>query len=98
MTWMIPGFLTLLGFAALALSQKKHHKAVMRAFPTSGRVRAWQATGWCALLFSTAWCIQTFGIGYGLVVETALLNVAGVIVALTLTYRYGGPSSSSRTE
>jgi hypothetical protein len=95
MSWIVPGLLTLAGFAALALSQRKHHKAVTGVIPTLRRIRAYQATGWLALVLATAWCVRTFGIGYGLVVETALLNAAGVVVALTLTYRYGRPSSAS---
>jgi hypothetical protein len=89
MSWIIPTLLTLAGFAAIALSMKKHHKAVAGVFPSPGRVRALQVGGWLALVLATAWCIFVFGVGYGLVVETALLNVAGVAVALTLTYGFG---------
>jgi Protein of unknown function (DUF3325) len=89
MTWIIPALLTLAGFSALALSQKKHHKAIMGVHPALGRIRTLQATGWLAPALATAWCVWSFGIGYGLVVETALLNLAGVVVALTLTYRFG---------
>jgi Protein of unknown function (DUF3325) len=89
MTWIVPALLTLAGFAALALSLKKHHKAVFDTFPSASRTLALRVAGWLALIAATDWCIRSFGTGYGLVVETALLNLAGVAVALTLTYRYG---------
>jgi hypothetical protein len=94
MTWIVPAALTLLGFAAIALSIKKHHKAVLGTFPERRRVWALRVLGWAALVGATAWCIRAFGIGYGLVVETALLNAAGVVVALTLTYRFGEAANS----
>jgi hypothetical protein len=90
MTWIIPALLTLAGFATLALSQKKHHKAVLGGFPSLGRIRALRAIGWLALALATVWCVRSFGVGYGLVVQTALLNAVGVIVAVTLTYRFSG--------
>jgi hypothetical protein len=88
MSWIVPGLLTLAGFAALALSQKKHHMAAFGTFPAPDRTWLLRAVGWLSLTLATAWCIRTFGIGYGLVVETAMLTAAGVIVTLTLTYRY----------
>lgn len=94
MTWIVPALLTLAGFAALALSQKKHHRAVTGRFPSLARVRALQAGGWAALVLATVWCVRAFGTGYGLVVETALLNAAGVTVALTLAYAYGEDARS----
>jgi membrane-associated phospholipid phosphatase len=87
MNWIVPAILTLTGFAALALSQTKHHKTLRGTAPAPGRVRWLQAIGWACLASSTAWCVNRFGAGYGLVVETALLNAAGVTIALTLAYR-----------
>lgn len=89
MTWIASALLTLAGFVSLSLSMKKHHKAVVGEFPTAARIRSLRFGGWLGLILATGLCIVGFGTGYGLVVQTALLNVAGVIVSLTLAYRFG---------
>lgn len=73
--------LCLAGFAGTALAKGPHHRAAFGEEPTPGRRRALRASG--SLAFAAAVGITTlhFGVGYGLVVVAAQLNIAGLVVA-----------------
>ena len=86
MIWTVSFLLTFAGFWLLALSQSRHHRTLFGTAPVPGRTKLFRATGCALLIAATALCIRAFSIGYGLVAITAILNLAGITVALMLTY------------
>ena len=85
--------LALAGFAALALSMKKHHRDLFGAPPPRGRAMAFQAAGWTLLALSIMPCVIESGWSVGLVLWFGLLTVAALVVALSMTY---GPRGTFR--
>ena len=91
MTWVLGFALTQAGLLLLALSQAKHGRAVLGGAPPARRRAAFRAAGWGLLLAARAVCVRGFGWFYGLVAATALLNAAGLLLALWLAYRHDLP-------
>jgi hypothetical protein len=94
--WLLAFALSLAGLGALALSQAKHHRELTGLALSPARRRALRIAGWTALAVATASCLHSFGVGYGLVVETALLNASGIVLTLALAYAGGGSRNSRR--
>lgn len=87
MTWMIGFVLIQTGLVLLALSQPKHGRSVLGAALPGPRQTAFRVAGWALLLAAAVACVKGHGWFYGLVAATALLNAAGLLLALWLAYR-----------
>ena len=83
--------LALAGFAALALSQKKHHRTAFagarRGLLARLSPQQHALIGWVLVAAATVWYCIAYQIGYGLTVLAAALTVAGWIVAVLLNVR-----------
>ncbi len=78
--------LALLGLALLAVSQAKHYRDLFGTSLSVGRGRALRATGWPLLAASLAGMIAAQGLAIGIVLWTGLINVAALIVGLSIAY------------
>jgi hypothetical protein len=87
MTATLFAILALLAFAALALSQPKHHRNLTGKPASPSRRAALHVTGWVALAGALALAIHDHGLGYGLVLLSGALMVSGWIVAMILAVR-----------
>lgn len=79
--------LALIGFAALALSMRKHHCDVFGVVPSRWRALALRFVGWTLLGSSLAACVAASGRATGPVLWFGVLTVAAVLVVLSLACR-----------
>lgn len=86
MSGIVAFLLCFVGFTCLALAKGPHHRAVFGTDPLPSRSRTLRAAGALAMVGATALAMWAFGPPYGLVVMAALLNAAGLIVALLLAW------------
>ena len=79
--------LAIAGFAALALAMRQHHRDLFGKPPSVKRAAALRGAGGIGLILSLALCVICADGPVGLVSWFGLLTVAGLAVALWLTYR-----------
>jgi hypothetical protein len=77
------------GFAALALSLDRHHRAVFRTPAPRRRVAGLRAAGWSGLGLSFAAAIAAAGWSFGPVQWIGSLTGAALAVVTLITYRPG---------
>ncbi len=91
-------FLLIAGLTGTALSSGPHHRAVFDDEPTRARRRTLRLAGSAGLVAALVVAIAGFGPGYGLVVLAALVNVAGLIVAVLLAWAGRRPRAASHRQ
>lgn len=77
----------IVGFALLALSLAKHYRDLFGRILAVQRSRAFRIAGWLLLGASMIGAIAAQGVAFGIILWAALLNVAALIVGLSITYR-----------
>ncbi len=75
------------GFAALALSLDRHHRAVFRAPVPGRRVGGLRAAGWSGLALSFAAAVAAAGWSFGPVQWIGSLTGSALAVVLLIAYR-----------
>ncbi|MCJ2070239.1 DUF3325 domain-containing protein [Methylobacterium sp. J-030] len=75
------------GFAALALSLDRHHRAVFRTPVPRGRIGSLRAAGWSGLGLSFAAAIASAGWSFGPVQWIGSLTGAALAVVALIAYR-----------
>ncbi|MHB2209364.1 DUF3325 domain-containing protein [Methylobacterium sp. CM6257] len=75
------------GFAALALSLDRHHRAVFRTPVPRRRIRSLRAAGWSGLALSFAAAIASAGWNFGPVQWIGSLTGSALAVVSLLAYR-----------
>jgi len=77
----------ILGFALLALSLTKHYRDLFGKILPVRRGRVFRIAGWLLLGASMIGAIAAQGFAFGIILWVALLNVAALIVGLSISYR-----------
>lgn len=77
------------GFAALALSMDRHHRAALSGPVPRSRKRLLRVAGWLGLALAFAAAVALDGWNFGPVQATGALTAAALGVALLLTVRPG---------
>ncbi|MGU3667393.1 DUF3325 domain-containing protein [Methylobacterium sp. A49B] len=75
------------GFAALALSLDRHHRAAFRSPVPRRRVPGLRAAGWSGLALSFAAAVASAGWNFGPVQWTGALTGSALMVVALISYR-----------
>ncbi|MEL6060095.1 MULTISPECIES: DUF3325 family protein [unclassified Methylobacterium] len=75
------------GFSALALSQDRHHRAVIRTPVARSRIRGLRAAGWSGLGLSFAAAVTSVGWCFGPVQWIGSLTGSALAVVALIAYR-----------
>ncbi len=78
--------LALLGFALLALSLAKHYRDLLGKTLPVALGRMFRGVGWLLLAASLMGAIAGQGFAIGIVLWTALLTAAALLVGLSISY------------
>lgn len=79
--------LTIVGFAALALSMPRHYRDILGRVPKSRVERAMRWAGWSLLGAGLSAAVASSGLAFGIILWAGLVTVAALFVAIMLAYR-----------
>lgn len=78
--------LTLAAMTILCMAMDKLSTQAWGRKPSATQRLGMRVVGWLMLAAACAFCVKAFGVGIGLVMWIALLNVAGLLLAFLLPY------------
>lgn len=79
--------LSYVGLAALCLSMKRHHSAVLQRQPGPRRILAFRSAGWAALGLSFALAVHFEGWAFGPVQWIGGISASAILLVGVLSYR-----------